>query len=104
MTQPPTHAERLRGLMSWMLFGAGVVCTALAVASLLIAWRGGWPAGTEHQRIAIVGWTLLGAMAGMMAVIISLAIGGPVGRFRAGMGRDGASFEAEDHDDQDHAQ
>lgn len=96
--QPQTYAERLRGVMSWMLFGAGVVCTAMAVGALLIVWVGGWPHGTEHQRLSIIGWALLGALAGMMAVIISLAIGGPVGRFKAGVGRQGASFEAEDHD------
>lgn len=97
--QPLTFAERLRGLMSLALFGAGLVCTAMAVGEVLIIWRGGWPNGTEAQRIAIIGWALLGAMAGMGAVIISLAIGGPVGRFKANAGRDGVGFEAEDRDD-----
>ncbi|UIJ43738.1 hypothetical protein LZK98_11615 [Sphingomonas cannabina] len=96
--QPQTYAERLRGTMSWALLGAGIVCTGFAVGALLIAWRGGWPAGTEHQRLSIVGWALLGALAGMLAVIISLAIGGPVGRFKANVGRAGVGLEAEDHD------
>lgn len=97
--QPQTFAERLRGTMSWALFGAGLVCTAMVVGGALIIWIGGWPSGTEAQRIAIIGWALLGAMAGMGAVIISLAIGGPVGRFSAKAGRDGVGFEAEDRDD-----
>lgn len=95
--QPLTFAERWRGRMSWMLFGAGIVCTALAVGALLIAWIGGWPAGTEHQRLTIVGWALLGALAGMMAVIASLAIGGPVGRFSARAGP--AEFNLADKQD-----
>lgn len=99
-TQPQTFAERLRGLMSLALFGAGLVCTAMAIGEVLIIWRGGWPNGTAAQRIAIIGWALLGAMAGMGAVIISLAIGGPVGRYRASASKDGISFEAEDHDAQ----
>jgi hypothetical protein len=78
-----TFAEKMRRLMVWMLFGAGVVCTVLAAGALWIAWRGGWPAGTEHQRLGIVGWALLGALTGMGAVIVSLAVGGPVGRFKA---------------------
>jgi hypothetical protein len=86
-------------MMSWMLLGAGIICTGIAVGSLLIAWVGGWPAGTEHQRLSIVGWALLGGLAGMMAVIVSLAIGGPVGRIKAEVGRRGAAFEAEDHDE-----
>ena len=96
--QPQTFAERLRGMMSWMLFGAGFACTGLAVGALLIAWLGGWPTGTEHQRLSIVGWALLGGLAGMFAVIVSLAIGGPVGRFKASVSRAGLDFDAQDHD------
>lgn len=79
-------AEKLRQLMVWMLFGAGVVCTALAVGALLIAWLGNWPAGTESQRLDIVAKALLGGLAGMGAVIVALAIGGPVGRIKGRVG------------------
>ena len=41
------------------------------------------------NRVALVGAAIYGA----------LAVGGPVGRFKAGAGRDGATFELEDHDD-----
>lgn len=97
--QPQTFAERLRGMMSWMLFGAGVACTAIAVSTLGIVWLGHWPAGTEHQRLSIIGWGLLGALAGMGAVIVSLAIGGPVGRFKASVGRGGVDLDASDKDE-----
>lgn len=86
--------EKLRQIMVWMLFGAGIVCTAMAVGTLWIAWRGGWPAGTEAQRLEIIGWALLGALGGMGAVIVSLAIGGPVGRIKGGIGP--VTIEAED--------
>lgn len=81
------------------LFGAGLVCTAMAVGILFVVWMGGWPAGTEHQRLSILGWGLLGALAGMGMVIVALAIGGPVGRLKAKGGRSGLELEAEDHDD-----
>lgn len=97
--QPQTYAERLRGMMSWMLLAAGVACFGLAMFTLLVVWLGGWPAGTEHQRIAIFGWALLGAMVGMLSVIVSLAIGGPVGRFKAAAGRSGLDFDLSDKDD-----
>ena len=84
--QEKAAANRMRALMVWMLFGAGIVSTALAVAALLIAWRGGWPPGTESQRLDIVGWTLIGGLAGMGATIVSLAIGGPVGRLKGRLG------------------
>lgn len=86
--------DRMRALMVWMLFGGGIVCTAMAVGALWIAWRGGWPVGTEAQRLEIVGWALLGALGGMLSVIVSLAIGGPVGRIKGAVGP--VSIEAED--------
>lgn len=94
---PPTSfAEGQRAFMVWSLFGAGIVCTGMATGALLIAWIGGWPTGTEEQRLSIVGWALLGALAGMGAVIVSLAIGGPVGKFNAEVGP--AKFSAEGDD------
>lgn len=91
----PEHPQpdTMRALMVWMLFGAGLVCTALAIFTLLIVWLGKvawfglpWPAGTEEQRLSIIGWALLGALGGMGAVIVSLAIGGPVGRIKGRVG------------------
>lgn len=90
---PTTFAEGQRGLMVWALLIAGILCTGMAIGALLIAWVGGWPTGTEAQRLSIVGWALLGALAGMGAVIISLAIGGPVGKFSGELGP--AKFDVE---------
>jgi hypothetical protein len=76
----------MRERMVWMLFGAGLACTALAVSALLIAWWGTWPAGTEAKRLDIVGEALLGGLAGMGITIVSLALGGPVGRLHGKLG------------------
>jgi hypothetical protein len=92
---PASFTDGQRALALYMLFGAGIVCTLIAVGALLIVWIGGWNPGTEAQRLSIIGWALLGALVGMGAVIVSLAIGGPVGRFRGGVGKDGVTFEAE---------
>lgn len=73
-------------------YDAGVVCTAGEAAMVLIIWLGGWTSDTQAQRLEILGWALLGMLAGVPAVIISFAIGGPVGRLKGGIGR--ASFEA----------
>jgi membrane protein implicated in regulation of membrane protease activity len=86
-------------MMSWMLLGAGIACFGLAMGALLIAWVGGWATGTEYQRLSIVGWALLGALTGMLSVIVSLAIGGPVGRFNAKLSRNGLDVEANDKPD-----
>ena len=45
--------------------------------------------------VLIFGWSLGGFIAAMVAVIVGLLAGGPVGRFKLAATRDGASFEAE---------
>lgn len=86
------QSESLRRLMTLALFGAGIVCTLGAAAMVLIIWIGGWTDDTQAQRLEILSWALLGMLAGVIAVIISFAIGGPVGRLKAGNGL--VSFEA----------
>lgn len=86
------QSESLRRLMTLALFGAGIVCTLGATAMVLIVWLGGWNDDTQAQRLEILSWALLGMLAGVLAVIVSFAIGGPVGRLKGGIGL--ASFEA----------
>jgi hypothetical protein len=55
----------------------------------------------EHTIVLIFGWTLGGFVASMAAVIVGLLVGGPVGRFKGSVGKDGASFEGAARDDDD---
>lgn len=84
--QMTKQSETLRRIMTLALFGAGVVCTFGAVAMVLIIWLGGWTSDTQAQRLDILSYALLGMLSGMLAVIASFAIGGPVGRLKAGNG------------------
>jgi hypothetical protein len=59
----------------------------------LLMW-GGWSAREEHSIVVIFGWSLGGFIAAMVAVIVGLLAGGPVGRFKMSASRDGASLEA----------
>ena len=45
--------------------------------------------------MTIFGWSLGGFIAAMVAVIIGLLAGGPVGRFKVAASKDGASIEAD---------
>lgn len=45
--------------------------------------------------MVIFGWALAGFIAAMVAVIVGLLAGGPVGRFRVSATRDGATIEAD---------
>jgi putative Ca2+/H+ antiporter (TMEM165/GDT1 family) len=60
----------------------------------LLMW-GGWSRSEEHSIVVIFGWSLGGFIAAMVAVIVGLLAGGPVGRFKVRASRDGASFEAD---------
>ena len=60
----------------------------------LLMW-GGWSAAEEHSIVVIFGWALGGFIAAMVAVIVGLLAGGPVGRFKVSATRDGAFVEAD---------
>ena len=51
--------------------------------------------GMGHSIVVIFGWSLGGFIVAMIAVIVGLLAGGPVGRFKVAAGRDGASLEAD---------
>lgn len=85
-------ADRLRALMTWMLFGAGVVFSALSVWVDYNILFGVWSPAVEQLRLQMLGYKSMGYALGMIFVSAALAIGGPVSRFSLKAGRDG--FEA----------
>lgn len=94
-TPPPTtFAEGQRLVYGWLVAGAGMFCGAAAVAMICLLMWGGWSRSEEHTIVVIFGWTLGGFVAAMTIVIIGLLVGGPVGRFRGGVSKEGLNFEA----------
>lgn len=95
---PTTFAEGQRAVALW-LASAGGIFLGLGLAVIVwIFWRGGWTDASEAQRITAISIISIGTLFGLIAVIIGLLVGGPVGRFKAGVSRDGATFETEDKD------
>ena len=92
---PATFAEGQRYIYGLLAAAAGMFCGACAVAMIALLMWGGWSAIEEHSIVVIFGWSLGGFIAAMVAVIVGLLAGGPVGRFRMSASRDGASLEAE---------
>jgi hypothetical protein len=92
---PGTFAEGQRYVYGLLAAAAGMFCGACAVAMIALLMWGGWSAAEEHTIVVIFGWSLGGFIAAMVAVIVGLLAGGPVGRFKVAAGRDGASLEAE---------
>ncbi|CAA9508747.1 MAG: hypothetical protein AVDCRST_MAG44-1244 [uncultured Sphingomonas sp.] len=56
---------------------------------------GSWSSAEEHSIVTIFGWSLGGFIIAMIAVIVGLLAGGPVGRFKVSASSDGASVEAD---------
>jgi hypothetical protein len=92
---PGTFAEGQRYVYGLLAAAAGMFSGACAVGMIALLMWGGWSRDQEHTIIAIFGWSLGGFIAAMVAVIVGLLAGGPVGRFRLAATRDGASIEAD---------
>lgn len=75
---------------------AGVFCGCGFAGIILLLWLGGWTQASEGQRIGAIAMMGAGFPLGMISVIIAMAVGGPVGRFKAAASKDGLSVEAED--------
>ena len=91
---PGTFAEGQRLVYGLLAAAAGMFCGLAAVAMIALLMWGGWSAAEEHSIVLIFGWSLGGFIAAMVAVIVGLLAGGPVGRFKLSAGREGASLEA----------
>ncbi|MES2002842.1 MAG: hypothetical protein V4444_11115 [Pseudomonadota bacterium] len=92
---PATFAEGQRYIYGLLAAAAGVFCGLAAVAMVVLLMWGGWSLAEEHSIVTIFGWALGGYIAAMVAVIVGLLAGGPVGRFKVSASRDGASLEAD---------
>lgn len=63
---------------------AGAVCLAFIAIFVLAVWWKVVPQGQYVQIVSILGYGFGGFILAMIAVILTLAVGGPVGRFKGG--------------------
>lgn len=95
MIPPSTFAESERRYYGRWVIGAGICYGIAAVAAgALIVW-GDWPAALAKLRLIALWTAMAGAVLGSVAVTMALAVGGPVGKFSAKAGKDGAELSAE---------
>ena len=95
LPRPGTFAEGQRYIYGLLAAAAGMFCGACAVAMIALLMWGRWSTSEEHTIVVIFGWALGGFIAAMVAVIVGLLAGGPVGRFKLAASREGASLEAD---------
>jgi hypothetical protein len=92
---PATFAEGQRLIYGLLAAAAGIFCGICAIIMVALLMWGGWSAAEEHSIVTIFGWALGGFIGAMVAVIVGLLAGGPVGRFKVAANREGASIEAD---------
>ena len=92
---PGTFAEGQRLVYGLLAAAAGMFCGACAIAMVALLMWGRWSKAEEHTIILIFGWSLGGFILAMVAVIVGLLAGGPVGRLKLSASRDGALFEVD---------
>ena len=100
---PTTFAEGQRLIYGLLAAAAGMFSGACAIAMIALLMWGGWKASEQHTILVIFGWSLGGFIAAMIAVIVGLLAGGPVGRFRLTATRKGATLEASNPSGEDKA-
>lgn len=96
---PTTFAEGQRALALWFMSAAGVFAGILICAILAVLVWGGWPPYLYRLIIYVIAGGMAGFIISMVSVILALAVGGPVGRFRVSANRSGADFDLSDKDD-----
>ena len=95
---PQTFAEGQRAIALWLMAAAGMFAGIMIVAILSVLIWGGWPDTLYRLILYIIAGAMAGFVISMVAVILALAVGGPVGRFRVSADRHGASFDVDDKD------
>ncbi|MFZ4165322.1 hypothetical protein [Brevundimonas sp. NPDC058933] len=100
LPKPTTFEQGQRLMFGLMMVGAGIFNGVGAVAlTIWFAWLAFKLPAHQLPIIYVLAGSLTGAIVGMMIVLISMAVGGPVGKLKASASREGVSLEASDDDE-----
>jgi hypothetical protein len=94
MPPPTSFAEGQRAIALWAMILAGMFAGVMICAILAVLIWGGWPPALYRLIIYVIAGALAGFVISMVAVILALAVGGPVGRFTVDVTKDGAKLDA----------
>lgn len=92
---PTTFTEGQRALFGCLVAASGMFFGGFAAFLVSIFVWGNWPTDRNEQIIGILGWGFMIVLGIVAIVIVSLALGGPVGRLKGGLSKDGLQIEAE---------
>jgi hypothetical protein len=92
---PRDFPEGQRQFFGILMALAGVCFGIAAMAAACVIIWGAWPEGLAKLRLYFVGGAMLFASAGSIVVTVALAVGGPVGRLKTKVTREGVETEAD---------
>lgn len=101
LPKPDTFEQGERLKFGLFMVGGGMFCSAFAVAmTVFFAWLAFKLPLHQAAIIWILAGSLAGAIVGMLIVLISMAVGGPVRRgFSASVTKEGVSLSANGGDE-----
>lgn len=98
--KPGSYAEGQRQLYGWLMIAAGLWSGLVAmVLTALFVWLAFKFPNERELILYILAGALAANQAGSMMVIVALALGGPVGKFKGSASREGVSLEASGDDE-----
>lgn len=95
---PTTFTEGQRALFGCLVAAGGMFFGGFAAVFVSIFVWGGWPPDRYEQILSILGWGFMIVLGIVAIVIVALSLGGPVGRLKGGLSKDGLQIEAEGDD------
>lgn len=92
---PVTFQDGQRLFFGRLMAAAGVAfCLLGTILTAILIW-GPWSEASERLRLYLLGGALASYFIGSIAVIIAMAVGGPVGKFSVKASRTGAELSAD---------
>lgn len=92
---PKSFEDGQRSFFGAAVAAAGIFCAFAATGAMLIFWKGGWTVATEPQRLTAILLIAMGFVISNLIVIVSLSLGGPVGRMKVTASKDSVSIDAD---------
>lgn len=92
---PITFADGQRKLYGIAAGAAGVFYGIAVLAGVAVAVWGKWGTDLLRVQLYILAGCLAAGVLGNISVTIGLLVGGPVGKFKTAVSKEGATFEAE---------
>lgn len=97
LPKPSTFEQGQRQLFGWFMVFAGLFAGFVSVClTIFFGWLAFKFVGHRELLLLILSGGFAAFLAAMCMVMLAMAVGGPVGRFKVNASKEGVGFEATD--------